>query len=70
MELVDRFLFIAHGHRYFGAGRTHVPVTDDNLRQLISGLTKLRFDIKEPCGECHLKPGEFCDICGITALLT
>jgi len=19
---------------------------------------------KEPCGECHLKPGEICDICG------
>ena len=20
--------------------------------------------VKQPCGECHLKPGEVCDICG------
>ena len=23
-----------------------------------------RRDGKDPCGECHLKPGETCDICG------
>jgi len=23
-----------------------------------------RQDGKPPCGECHLKPGETCDICG------
>lgn len=23
-----------------------------------------RRDGKEPCGECHLQPGETCDICG------
>jgi len=22
----------------------------------------------EPCGECHLQPGERCDICGAVAL--
>lgn len=21
---------------------------------------------KEPCGECHIQPGETCDICGAT----
>lgn len=24
-------------------------------------------DAKSPCGECHLKPGETCDICGASA---
>ncbi|KRS15632.1 hypothetical protein XM52_22590 [Roseovarius indicus] len=23
---------------------------------------------KEPCGECHLQPGETCDICGAQEL--
>lgn len=29
-----------------------------------------RRDGKEPCGECHLKPGETCDICGARAEAT
>ena len=21
-------------------------------------------EVKEPCGECHIQPGEICDLCG------
>jgi len=26
-----------------------------------------RKDGEEPCGECHIQPGERCDICGAVA---
>lgn len=62
--LLDKFLFKAHGVQYFGAGRTHFPVNESNVKALISGLQEYHAQIKKPCGECHLNIGETCDICG------
>lgn len=62
--LLDKFLFKAHGVQYFGAGITHFPANESNVKALISELQEYHAQIKEPCGECHLNIGETCDICG------
>jgi hypothetical protein len=33
-----------------------------------SGMMDRYYNPPPPCGECHLKPGERCDICGKQAL--
>lgn len=65
--MLDKFIFTAYGETYFGAGQTHFLATDENLSLLASEIENYRREhTKKPCGECHLKPGEICDICGIT----
>jgi hypothetical protein len=33
-------------------------------RQYARAERELAQRVKRPCGECHLQPGEICDICG------
>lgn len=33
------------------------------IRERISALITAE-QFKDPCGECHIQPGETCDICG------
>lgn len=39
------------------------PPRDDFDRAVLAALDDLE-DMLRPCGECHLKPNEVCDICG------
>src|SRR5688572_18786092 len=41
--------------------RSALELLQRRARKLLSAIQKT------PCGECHLKPGETCDICGAQA---
>jgi len=35
-----------------------------DIRVILEGLMQPLVTVEPPCGECHLQPGETCDICG------
>jgi hypothetical protein len=44
-------------------GRLHRKLADNPPSSIVEGWQ----EPKVPCGECHLRPGELCDICGARA---
>lgn len=50
----------------------HFPIkhtwetTDESVREMWRRIAEAAVR-KEPCSECHLQPGETCDICGARA---
>ena len=71
LELLDEaILTLEHARKFIISREKMHPSGVELYDECIAKLKGEEFpkpsrkDGKEPCGECHLQPGEVCDICG------